>query len=366
MAAATQRAVRAANQMPDGTDATHGEPGMLAVGNGVLNLVTRQLSPHTPERFTISGLGVNYVPDATCPNWLAFVNEVMQGDNEKAAVLQEIFGATLDAHLQTKFFALLPGTGDNGKSVALGVLRYVLGDANVAAVPLEDLSGNRFASHALLGALANVVGDQGYFESKDEGKLKQLTGGDLFTYEQKGRDPIRAVNRAKMVFACNTPPNFPDKSGAIWNRVIIVPFDWTCPSEKKNRAMLTPAFWEAELPGILNWMLDGLDRLKASGGFSHCATCLRDTAELRADSNPVAESLKELYVRAADDKSFVTTSAMLADVQRWLTENGYTQRVNAKTLSAMVEQVFGRNLYSVRKPPGEKQARGYAGLSLAA
>ncbi len=105
------------------------------------------------------------------------------------------------------------------------MLRYLLGGANCSAVNLDELSNNRFAAFQMFGKLANVVGDQGHFESADEGRLKSLTGGDLVTYEQKGKDSFVAVNRAKLLFACNTMPSFGDKSEAVWNRLVAIPFE---------------------------------------------------------------------------------------------------------------------------------------------
>ena len=110
----------------------------------------------------------------------------------------------MDTGLNVKFFAMLVGEGDNGKSVFLVVLRAILGQRNVAAVPLDEIVRNRFAAYGLYGKFANLVGDQGYLEAHDEGRLKALTGGDLVCFEGKGKEPFYAPNTAKMVFGCNT------------------------------------------------------------------------------------------------------------------------------------------------------------------
>ena len=123
---------------------------------------------------------------------------------------------------------------------------------------LGDLAGNRFASFGLLGKLANVVGDQPYVHLDDEARLKQFTGGDLVTFEQKGKDPIYAVNTAKMIFSANTPPTFSDKSEAVWRRLVLIPFGWRVTVEDRNPECYGPEFWIDELPGILLWALTGL------------------------------------------------------------------------------------------------------------
>lgn len=225
---------------------------------------------------------------------------------------REVTGACLDVHLRVKFFALLVGEGENGKSAFLAVLRSLLGTANVASVGLDDLARNRFATFGLLGKLANLVGDQGYVELADEGKLKQLTGGDLVTFEQKNRDPIFAVNAAKIIVAANSPPTFGDKSPAVWSRLQLVPFDHVVPPGRRDPTLLDGRTWAGELPGVLNWALDGLARLHANGRFTDCPRVRAARDCHRADSNPARAFLLGHFRETGDATCFVATDAVYA------------------------------------------------------
>ena len=86
--------------------------------------------------------------------------------------------------------------------------------------------------YGLLGKLANLVGDQGFFELGDEGILKTLTGGDVFAFEEKNKMPVYRRNDCKLVFACNQLPTFRDKSEGTWRRAVPIPFGWTVPEDE--------------------------------------------------------------------------------------------------------------------------------------
>ena len=320
----TIEAIAARTQLPDDTelDSWVGGstgPAVLSVANGLLDPVARTLVPHSPDWFATAQLPVAYDAAAPTPTkWLTFLTEVMEGDADRIAILQEIFGACLDRSYPAKWFAALVGSGDNGKTVCLVVLRSLLGAANCSAVNLDELTKNRFAAFQMFGRLANVVGDQGYFESADEGRLKMLTGGDLVTFEQKGRDSFVAVNRAKLVFACNSMPSFGDKSEAIWNRMVAVPFEYTVPAEKKDAALLTAGYWADELPSILSWALDGLARLRDRGGrFTRSAKCEAMKGQTRLDSNPARQFLTDECEYTGNEADTVAVSELFELYQKW-------------------------------------------------
>jgi P4 family phage/plasmid primase-like protien len=367
LVAAAAEAVRSLAQLPDDTpfDTWLGDPGrppVLAVGNGLLDVRAGTLDPHSPDWFSLTGLDVAYIPGAVSERWVRFVERVTGGDADKAAVLQEVAGACLDPGLRVKFFALLAGGGDNGKSVFLAALRFVLGERNVAAVPLEKF-GERFGTYPLLGKLANLVGDQGYVDSKDEGRLKAATGGDLIEYEAKGRNVLAGPLTAKLVFAVNQTPTLSDPTSAVWRRLVAVPFTWTCPLAEQNPALLTAGYWLDDLPGVLNWMLAGLARLHAAGRFTRSAACEALAARMRDESNPVDAFLTERY--AADPTGFVAGRELREQYDAWRIANGIDKVPGRRTVPDGVARVFPGSRDTKTYRDGQ-QVRGYAGFRAAA
>jgi P4 family phage/plasmid primase-like protien len=339
-------AIRARAQLPDDTELDswlggQSGPSVLAVENGLLDPVARVLRPHSGDWFATAKLPVRFDPAAAKPEkFLAVLDELLEGDADRIAVIQEIFGACLDRCLTLKWFAALTGRGDNGKSVVLVVLQTLLGRGNCSAVNLDELTTNRFAAFSLFGKLANVVGDQGRFESKDEGRLKTLTGGDPVQFEQKGKDPFTAVNRAKLVYACNAMPTFDDKSEATWNRMVAVPFEYTVPAAKKNPALLTPEYWADELPGILNWALEGLARLRSRGRFTRSAKCEALKARTRLDSNPARQFLTERYEFTGRKSDLMTVEELYREYANWCEAGGYRHTLTKHKFSGEVKAAF--------------------------
>lgn len=337
-------AVRARGQLPDGSQMNVwvgcDGPFVLGVRNGLLDPAAGTLRPFDRRWFSTVCLPVAFDPAARCPQWGRFVDTVMCGDPARAAVLQEVFGACLDPTLNAKFFALFVGGGDNGKSVTLNVLGHLLGAENVSAVKLDSLSANRFAAWGMFGKLANIVGDQGFFESKDEGRLKELTGGDTVEFERKGHDAITAKSTARLLFACNEPPTFKDRTDATWNRAILLPFDHRVPAGEKNPAMLSAGHWAAELPGVLNWALAGLARLRA-GGFTRAAACEALKERHRRDSDIVRDFLLTEY-EAGAAADVVPTADLHAHFLRWAGENGlrYADAVTRTKLSRRAADLY--------------------------
>lgn len=368
MVANTIEAIAVRTRLPDKTDLDTWVDGrsatpVLSVENGLLDPVARTLVPHDTDWLSTAKLPVTYDPNAPKPaKWLALLDQLMQGDAEKINVIQEMFGACLDRGLNLKWFGALSGPGDNGKSVVLAVLRFLLGEDNCSSVNLDELTTNRFAAFSLFGKLANIIGDQGHFESRDEGRLKTLTGGDLVTFEQKGKDPFSAVNRAKLIFAANSMPSFAEKTDAVWTRLIPVPFEYTVPAGKKNPALLTPEYWADELPGILNWALDGLARLRVEGWFSGCVRCELLKGQTRLDSNPARLFLTEEYKYAGNEADRITVDELYRSYKTWCDHGGYTRPLTKQRFGKEVRAAFPEVPESKTVRIGDTTAKCWIGL----
>ena len=93
------------------------------------------------------------------------LDEVLEQDQERIALVQQWFGYCLMADTTQQRFVVAVGEGENGKSVMLDLLTAVLGVENVSHVPVEVFA-QRFQLTMTLGKLANIM------EKIIEGKLK--------------------------------------------------------------------------------------------------------------------------------------------------------------------------------------------------
>jgi len=361
-------AVRSRCRLPDDTlpgvwiGGVTGRATVLPVANGLLDLQTRTLFPHSRDWFSFAVLPVAFNPSAPRPErWLAVLKTLFENDADKVALLQEVFGACLDASLRWKHFTAFVGEGDNGKSVVIAVLQALLGNDAFSGTPLQQLVTNRFAVYTLFGKLANISGDESYFESADEGMLKNLTGEAQMQFEQKHKTPFVGPNTAKILFGCNTLPKFSDKSNATWNRLLILAFDYVVPPADKDPRLLAPSFWSNELPGILLWAMDGLDKFRAEGSVVACSSARAAVEKHREESNPARQFLLESTKAEADGK--VLASELFKTYLKWCEEGGFKHPLTKTGFGREVASVH-RNAVAKTGRSGSKTDRYWFGLRL--
>jgi P4 family phage/plasmid primase-like protien len=247
---------------------------LLCVGNGVLNVETRELHDHAPVyRFT-RRVPVDYVPDAECENVEAFMDDITARKEDKQT-MYEMVGNALLPHYDYSAFMVLFGEGSNGKSTFYDVVEELLGTENVAGADLQKLSQNRFATATLEGKLANIAPDMPSTKVSDLGDIKALTGGDTIQAEKKGQDAFEFTNTAKLMFGANRPPVLGETSYAVERRLLPIrlPYEFTArddenPDARDKTELLAELTDDEELSGFLNKALEGVDRLKQTGEFS--------------------------------------------------------------------------------------------------
>jgi len=258
---------------------------LICLKNGILNVKTKELLPHTPKYIFLNQLPIKYDPDARCPKILTFINQVVpEGD---WPVIQELFGYCLWRNYDLDKAFLFIGGGGNGKSTLLNLLTKFLGNENVSGVALQDLDTNRFAVAELYGKMANIFADLPDRALKNTGKFKMLVGGDLMYGERKFKGQFGFFSYAVLIFSCNKVPETQDDTAAFYRRWIMLNFPYKFEGESDDPNILDKITTEEEMSGLLNWALEGLQRVLENGRFTHSRT----TDEIREDyvkkSNPV-------------------------------------------------------------------------------
>lgn len=240
--------------------------GFVNLDNGVLEIKTRILHKHSPKFKFFNYVPIQYNPKENCPQWEKFLNEILKDRESLVLLMQELFGYCLipGNWLQVAFFLL--GSGENGKSTLLEVLRSLLGRKNTASLSLCDLD-DRFKKIQLWNKLANICEESPSSKAIDSELFKNLSAEGVITVEDKFKPAFQFKCKAKMVFAANSFPKFKDSTVAYHRRLVTIPFDYRIPADKRihyfDRILL------AELSGILNWSLDGLSRVLEQQKLSH-------------------------------------------------------------------------------------------------
>ena len=281
----------------------------IACENGLLDVETGELSPFNLDEMTFYSIPTNYNPKAECKLWKEFLEQVL--NTEDIPTMQEWTGYILLPDYRFHKMAWLHGSGRNGKGVWERTIVGVIGKENVSGVGLEEFDGShRFALRQLYGKLFNPCSEP-ITSSKKALRtelLKKATGQDNISAECKGKDTrIDFTNTAKITVMANKFPTVKDNTTAFKERRIIIKFpnEFTGAKQKTNLEVL----WlndQEQKSGILNWMLEGLQRLLANGFFTESKTQKDIELEFQRVSDTIGAFLNELGIFG---KNFTCTRA---------------------------------------------------------
>jgi putative DNA primase/helicase len=337
----------------------------ISLENGILDveaLLAGQdvLLKHTPLWFSPVHFPYRFDSAADCPLWKGFLarNLALPG---KIGLLRRFFGYLLLPDCSLQRFLMMLGDGSNGKSVICAVLRALLGEDNVSAVPLE-LFGDKFRLAGTLGKLANVVPEIGELDRIAEGQLKAFVTGDKMEFERKFKTPFSTLPTARLVLATNNAPQFSDKSDGLWRRMLLLKFTVQIPAAERVAGMDCPAFWhdKGELSGILNWALAGLFQLRKEGQFQVEGDVQADVNEMRNEANPAKRFLTEFYEKGTRERDVVECEIAYVCYRDWCGKEGHHSLANV----GFGREVFRAFPWVERKKVvlGERRPWCYCGL----
>lgn len=250
-----------------------GPEGHICVENGVLDLrplledgEAPELRDHSPVYRFIRSMPVEYDPEADADRWREFVDASAKGDGHLN--LQEYVGYCLMTWCQKyKRAAMILGPKDSGKSTFVDTVSELLGWDNVSSENMNSLVNSRWGRAQLRGKYANITSELDAEELENIGRFKTLTGGDRsISAEFKGQPKFTFNPTAKHIYATNQVPPVADADDAFHERMLHVVFPRTVPRVEQDIKLGEKL--QNELPGILNWALEGLARLEGQGGFT--------------------------------------------------------------------------------------------------
>jgi putative DNA primase/helicase len=241
----------------------------INLANGLYDINTKELYEHDSDIFTTSQLPLEYDPEADCPNFKKFIDDVFGEKNHSLKKLvQEIAGYCLDTTTRAEKFFIFHGAGGNGKSKLCDVFLEILGKNNISAVPMDKFKDD-FTRTQIVDKLANIV-TENELKGLETAYAKTIASGDIIQINQKFVPTFNYKPFTKLIFSFNNMPYSADKSDGLERKLIIIPFKFkfvdnpTRPNQKKRDLFIDEKFL-AEKSGILNWFIEGLERLRQQG-----------------------------------------------------------------------------------------------------
>ncbi len=332
------------------------DPWLLNTPTGILDLRDGTRTENAPERMMTKCTLVG--PSSEPPvRWLAFLEEVTQGDAALQSYLKRLFGYALTGVTEEEMLAFFWGTGGNGKGTLLKTISKILGSYATTAA-METFTASEYDRHpadlaALAGARLVVAQETQEGRAWDEAKIKTLTGSDPITARFMRQDFFTYQPQFKLVFAGNHRPNLLSPDAAMLRRFHLIPFN-VQPKEVdthlKDRLI-------HEYASILGWMVEGCQEWRLSH-LSAPTAVLDSTHEYFRDADPTGRWLEERC-------EFVTSARALSndlftDYRNWCVSEGE----ESHTQNAFARALKRRGLWAWRDP--QSRARGFAGIQLAA
>ncbi|MDB5350511.1 MAG: hypothetical protein JWN86_1758 [Planctomycetota bacterium] len=310
---------------------------LVAYKNGILDVERaiegdHTLTPHTPDWVSLNSLPYSYDPSVKCPLWLSFLNEIFERDAKRIALLQEWFGYCLLPDPSRQKFLVMTGPPRSGKGTVSTVMTAMLGEENVSGYNLPSLA-KHFGLRPLVGKLLANVGEVNLQGNPDKAeivnRLKTITGCDGVDIETKYLAEQESVKLyVRFMLSCNEIPKLPDTSGAVADRLMVLPFQLSVPEDQRDPNLAAKLI--GEIVGINIWAIGGLARLRKSG-FTTSEQMAKHVNEVRKDGSTVLGFLQErCYVASSLDTrnlpgvSFKPDDA-IPDIRKTMLAQAYEQ-----------------------------------------
>ena len=279
--------------VPDNTKATGAN--YIAFRNGVYNIVDDTLEEFSAGHIITNRIDYDYNPNAKSEIVDRTLDKLACGDKEIRALLEEAIGYCFFRRNELRKCFILTGDKRNGKSTYLSIIETILGEDNIASLDLKELD-KQFKTAELFGKLANIGDDIGDEFIPNPAIFKKLVSGNSITVERKGKDPFKFSNYSKLLFSANDIPRIKDKSGAVKDRLIIIPFEATFSKSDPDydpyiKDKLTT---QEAIEYFIQLGIAGLKRVLESKAFTTSQKVEHTIADYEQSNNPILLFFEEL------------------------------------------------------------------------
>lgn len=314
------------------------DPLSLQCDNGLLILTENvEFVKGKPEYMISKSTRIKYDPNEKCSLWEKTILEIFSDDEEMVRYFQRCVGYTLTSLTCEQKFFLLFGTGANGKTVIFEILRELMGDYAINTrfdtfVWKYNKQSNEIARlHQSRLVTASESGDA---KNLDSELLKEVTGGDIVTGRFLYNESFDFSPQFKLWLASNSLPTVTDTSLGFWRRVQILQLYEIFIGDKADLDLVNKL--KGELPGILNWAVDGFKQY-AKIGLNPTKKVTNAVDEYRSDSDIVSKFVDECIIESIND--VITAKYLYQCFSKWYDEN-YSGR-------PITQIMFGKRMHQI-------------------
>ncbi|EAZ89378.1 phage/plasmid primase, P4 family [Crocosphaera chwakensis] len=280
---------------------TNSQKGLIPFRNGVLDLETRELWPHSPTNYLTWCLPYDYNPLASCNPIKQWLLEMMEGDETLVNLIRAYLHGIVTGRADWQKFLALCGPGGSGKSTLTKLAIALVGAENVHVTDLDILEKDKFETANIKDKRLVIINEATSYRGVK--KLKALTGGDRLRFEQKYKQALASFYPdALVIITSNEPIKTGDHTSGLYRREIPLSMNRRIAERDQRKLIdhdrdnnLTGEF-APYIPGLLNWVLE-MDSNDATtiikDPLNYAVGLLKSKLENLIDTNSIAAWLNE-------------------------------------------------------------------------
>jgi P4 family phage/plasmid primase-like protien len=342
---------------------------MINLKNGLYDIASNKLLPHTPDYLSMNQIQVVYNPLAKPRIFGKFFSEILYPSEVR--MLVELIAYTFQRDNPFEIIVILLGDGSNGKSVIFGILTALHGTENVSNVSLKSIMERPFALYDLVGKNCNLDVELSSGKIEDTAILKKITGRQLVRVEQKNQKAYDARIYAKVWLSANKIPYTNDKTDAWFRRNIIVTFPTKFDIQedvekgvlKLDPYLIDKLTTQEELSGIFNVLMNALRNiLKNKEIFTNDKTIEERRIKYQSAVDPV-QGFLDVAIDKESTETCCTTKAAA-----YMT---FVEYCKVHRLPVLTKDAFGKSMTKHKVDEGfvtisGKRSRVWKGIRLTA
>lgn len=313
---------------------------LIAFANGVLDVETMELRDPLPSDVIPNVIPHRWNPDAEDATLLAVLERIACGDTATLMNLQEFIGiCMMRSNTRMPFYPVLIGSGSNGKSTYIKLLKAVLGADNISALQPKEISAHFMGEH-ILGKLANLGDDiaDAYLDGEDCGAIKRISTGENIFTDVKGTKGFYFEPYCTMVFSCNAFPRCKDTTEGFLRRLFPIEFNakFSPGDADFDPTVGAKLATESALEYACVAGVQGLRRAISQNQPTPNRMSGEVKKSIASDSNTGLQWFNDAQV-TREDIIGRTKEEVYADYAEWCERNGYRRTaLSSGTLSALI------------------------------
>lgn len=329
---------------------------LTCVGNGILNIDTLELRPHTPDFVTLTKITTNYNPNAVVEGsrWEKFIDEINCGEEGQVRLLKQFTGYLLTPSTMYQKCLIMTGEGSNGKGTYTKMLRTLVGDKAYSAMKAEELN-RPFSLSNLVGKRVNIC-DESSGKYLDSHILKSLISGEEQSSDVKHKNQILFTPEVKIIMTVNDLPAISDTSYGFYRRIIQMEMGATFSAENGNldSNLIEKLMSEKEI--MFKWAVDGYQDLKDQGGFTLEEVNKNLVASYREDNDIIHRFVENMFIET--EGGYQTLMEVYQVYRQYVVGSGKTPKaVNNFTKDLLRLPVYGKLFTYEKRMHGHDTAK---------